>query len=152
MAHWSYRSRGARRSIHAASFAAAKAALVSVRNRAGGVSLCRGQRRQPRDATIGPRKAARDAGLDRCRDLGPGSQGDQIDVLAQPGVRQVGARQGSPAEEHDVVGRHSTGDRRQDVREEVVATDLLDADAEPFGDRLELVVPADAQRPAATRA
>lgn len=60
--------------------------------------------------------------------LGTVVEGNQIDVLAQPCVAQVGAAERGATEEDDFVA-HICGDRCQDVRDGMVAANLLIRDA-----------------------
>lgn len=53
--------------------------------------------------------------LDPCGDVGAGSQRDEVDVLAEPGIGQVGARERCATKEDDVVGGHALGDGTERV-------------------------------------
>lgn len=56
---------------------------------------------------------------------------DEVDVFAQPPVRQVGAGQRCAADEVDSVAE-VPGQERQEVRDEVITFDLFSGDAELF--------------------
>lgn len=72
--------------------------------------------------------------LYRRRRLRPSVGRDQVDVLAQSACRQVGAGECCAAEEDHLLAVEGA-ERGQDVRDQVVAPNLLDRDPEPVSDR-----------------
>lgn len=82
--------------------------------------------------------------LDRRRQIS-GSTGavavdEEVDVLAQPQIAEMGARQRGSPEEDEVRPHRRGGDGRKDVGDEVVPLDLLVTDSERRGVVLEFVV------------
>lgn len=96
----------------------------------GGFGVADGaERGLPAQPTVGSGHSAGKLDVDLGRQLCAVAEGDQVDVLAEAPVGEVGAgERGAPDEVESI--RESRGDRREEIRDQVVAFHLLRLDAE----------------------
>jgi hypothetical protein len=78
---------------------------------------------------VGARHCAGERGVECASDLLAAADGDEVDVLAEASVREVGPGEGGAADEVDSVTEVAT-EEGQEVGDEVVALDLFGGDAE----------------------
>ena len=81
---------------------------------------------------MGPGDGSVEDALQPAGDLASGRKGEQVDVFGEPEVDQVGAGQGGPAEEDQVLRVAAGRQRGEQDRDEVVPMDLLLGNAEPL--------------------
>ena len=101
----------------------------------GGLAARRGaQCGAPLRAPMASSKTTTHRRLDAVRDGRAWAARDEVDVLAQAGIRQVRPREGRATEEDQPVRAWIPRQCREDVGDEMVSTDLLEVDAELLGD------------------
>jgi len=96
------------------------------------------QRRIPRRPAVAPLHPTTDGPLDRPQHVEPRAERQQVDVLAEPAVGDVGAGQRGPPEEGEVFRRDLRRERTEHVADQVVPTDLSGIGAELGRDPREL--------------